>query len=520
MMNKRLGAACLLACLLTVGAQGVAQDATYVFPYEGLRYTQQEGETVLTQTNLGEHQELIASLGTTADAVLSSYIASGIVMEVIPDDGGQIAVSVVDAGEFAGVQDMDEMSDAQREAFLAQFSESGLYETCEWTKTEPQCVRLTASSMYGTVQVYTLRYATLHLGRVCLLTQTVVGRVPSLEDDARMERVLSGLHFLSSVTQPTPSPTPAPTATPEPTPVPTAGVAQAVGTEGEMTVEGVPAFTNSADLTLTGTVDASQEVTVSLNGESLGKTTAKKDGTFSLRVKLPQEGDLTLVVSTDTAERMFSLRYEMPVANIAVTEPEETTFTGSTVVLRGETEADAKVYVETEGFKTNVTANRNGAFSVRLNIDSEGAHTYTLTAQADGFKDGSTQVTLTRELTQKEWIANFRLKMIEIDYDSVVADPAAYQGKQFIERGRVMEFADYNGSPCALVCIDNPATGVWTQPLWVVLDQSADAEVGDILTFYLVGEGISLPADDQYYKSGVATGEAPVTRALYWTENK
>ena len=131
--------ACMLLCagLLALGAGALAQTATYVFPYEGFRYTQREDETVLTQTNLGEHEALLKSLGTSSEAVLASYVASGIVMEVIPDDGGQIAVSVTDAGKFVDVQDMDKMTQEQRLAFLAQFEMSGLYETCAYVDTAP-----------------------------------------------------------------------------------------------------------------------------------------------------------------------------------------------------------------------------------------------------------------------------------------------------------------------------------------------------------------------------------------------
>ena len=125
MMKKRAMALLLCAALL-LGTAALAQEATYVFPYEGFRYTQKEGETVLTQTNLHEHEELIASLGTTSEAILASYVASGIVMEVIPEDGGQIAVSVVSAGAFADVQDMAELSDERLSAFAAQFENSGL----------------------------------------------------------------------------------------------------------------------------------------------------------------------------------------------------------------------------------------------------------------------------------------------------------------------------------------------------------------------------------------------------------
>ncbi|MBQ4607941.1 MAG: hypothetical protein IJB18_00020, partial [Clostridia bacterium] len=131
-----------VCCLLVLLAQAAsAENATYVFPYEGFRYTQKENETVLTQTNLADHEVLIASLGTTKEAILASYMASGIVMEVIPEGGGQIAVSVTDAGEFADVMRMDAISEEELTAFERQFAQSGLYESCSLTQTQPVCVR-------------------------------------------------------------------------------------------------------------------------------------------------------------------------------------------------------------------------------------------------------------------------------------------------------------------------------------------------------------------------------------------
>ena len=518
MMKHRIAALFAAACVMIAGAASAAQQ-TYVFPYEGLRYTQQAGETVLTQTNLSAHTELIASLGTTPDAILASYMAAGIVMEVIPDEGGQIAVSVADAGDFSYVQNMDAMSEDELAAFAAQFEQSGLYESVTLTKTEPVCVRLTSSAMYGSMPVYTVRYATLHLGRLCMLTQTVVGRVPDASDDAQVEGVLSGVRFLSAVTAPTPTPTPAPTATPEPTPVPTPGVAGVVAEEGEMTVTGVPAFTTSAVIDIAGTAGASQEVTVRAGDKTLGQTSAKKDGTFSIRVTLPEDGDIVLAVMTDTAEKMLAVRYEMPPASLTITGPEETTFTGDNIVLKGETEPNATVFIESDSYRTNVKANRNGAWSVRIYFDAEGSETYTVRTQPEGFSEARTQVTLTRELTEREWVANFRVKMIEPKYEDLAANVQDYAGKQLVERGKVMEFTDYDGTPCALICTANPSKGVWTEPMWVVLGDETEIKLEDIVTVYLVCEGLSLPADDTYYK-GAAEYEAPVMRLAHWTTAK
>ena len=512
--------ALLIAALLLAFAQGaLAQSATYVFPYEGFRYTQREGETVLTQTNLHEHEELIASLGTTREAILASYMASGIVMEVIPQDGGQIAVSVADAGAFADVQDMSELDEERLAAFAAQFEESGLYESCELIQSEPACVRLTASAMYASMPVYTLRYATLHLGRLYLITQTIVGRAPEAADDARISGVLSGMKLLSTVSNPTPAPTPVPTPTPEPTPEPTAGVAELIASEGVMEVSGVPAYTNEAEITITGKTDPSVQVRASVGDQTIGKATSKKDGTFSMRVTLPGEGNMVLAVMTDTAEAMMELNYEMPAAKLVITEPQDTTFTGENVIVHGETEPNATVYIRGKGMDTNVKAGKNGGFSVRVFIEDEETLTYTLRAKAGGKRETQTQITLTRVFTEREGISRFREKMVAPEYDAVAKNPQKYLDKKFMFRGKVMEFTDYDGSPCALVCVSNVATGVWKDPVFIVLEGDEGVAEGNIATFYLTGEGLTLPAAGEYTRDG-AEVEAPVARAAYVTEIK
>lgn len=517
MMKKRAMALLLCAALLFGAVAALAQEATYVFPYEGFRYTQREGETVLTQTNLGEHEELIASLGTTREAILASYVASGIVMEVIPQEGGQIAVSVTDAGAFADVQRMDDITQERLEAFRAQFEESGLYESVDLTETDPVCVRLTSSAMYASMPVYSLRYATLHLGRLYMITQTIVGRAPEAADDAHMADVLSGMKLLSSVSDPTPAPTPVPTPTPEPTPVPTPGVAEVLAGEGTMEVSGVPAYTNAPVITVTGVTDPSAEVRVAVDDRTLGRATAKKDGSFSVKVTLPQEGDLVLAVMTDSAEAMLAVQYEMPVARLVLTGPEETTFTGDNVIVRGRTEPEATVYIEGKGMNTNVKANKNGDFSIRAFIESEGSQTFSLRAKAKGYRENHVEITLTREYTQREGIANFRKKVQAVSYANLAKEPEKYDGRNFIFRGRVEAFTDYDGQPCALVCVDNVAIGEWKDPVWVVLTGEEEIGVGDLATFYLVGEGLTLPADGAYTKDA-KDAEAPVAAAKYVTE--
>ena len=501
---KRRAMALLLSMMLLLGAGAAsAQETTYVFPYEGFRYTVRGDETVLTQTNLHEHEALIGALGTTRDAILASYMASGIVMEVLSSDGGQIAVSVADAGDFADVMWMKDISEERLAAFKALFEESGLYETVGLSETQPVCVRLTSSAMYASMPVYSLRYAMLHLGRLYMITQTIVGRAPEAADDARMVDVLSGVKLLATVTDPTPAPTAVPTPTPEPTPEPTPGVAEVVAQEGVMEVTGVPSFTTDKKITVSGRTNPQEEVRVAVDDDQIGKATAKKDGTFTVNVQLPREGDLVLAVMTDTAEAMLSVHYEMPAAKLMVTEPVDPVFTGDYVLVRGETEPEATVHVTGKGTSTNVKANKAGAFSIRLFVEDEGATTFSLRAKKTGMKESYADVTVERVFTEREGLARFREKLIGVAYKSLANEPQKFVDRNFSFRGKVMEFADYNGSPCALICVNNASVGVWYEPVWVILTGDEALSEGNVATFYMNSEGITLPAAGAYTENGL-----------------
>ena len=169
-----------------------------------------------------------------------------------------------------------------------------------------------------------------------------------------------------------------------------------------------------------------------------------------------------------------------------------------------------------KGTKTNVEANKNGAFSVRVFIDNEESVTFSLRAKADDLEENTIDLTLTRVFTEREGIALFRQKMRSVEFEDLRKDPVKFKDVQFVFRGKVMEFNDYDGTPCALVCVDNVATGVWHGPVWVILEPDTELKVGQLATIYMTGEGQTLPAAAEY--TGQGEIEAPVTRAKFVTE--
>ena len=67
--------------------------------------------------------------------------------------------------------------------------------------------------------------------------------------------------------------------------------------------------------------------------------------------------------------------------------------------------------------------------------------------------------------------------------------------------------------------MNNASVGVWYEPVWVILTGDEALSEGNVATFYMNSEGITLPAAGAYTENGLET-EAPVTRAKFVTEIK
>lgn len=518
-MKRFLHILCLVL-VLTLPLAVLAQTPTYVFPYEGFRYSAQTSETVLTQENLGENEAFIKSLGTTPDAILASFQANQIVMEVLPEAGGQIAISVAHSDDFKLSIDVTRMDEQTRADFLASFADSGLYEDVAWSTEASEYLRMTNSAMISNVPVYALRYVTLRHGQLYLFTNTIVAREVTPEDDQALLDIIASTEYLGQLATPAPTPTPTPVPTPSPTPRPTPGVA-AISAQVEgltLLVDDMPAWTDEEQITIKGTSMNGAALELSVNGKTIAKATAKKDGSFTLKGNLPEEGDLTVTVSatlkdqTD-ASQTFDVQYEIPTTSIEITEPLGHVDSES-VYLRGITQPNATVYISGTNFSTNVKANGKGAFSIKLKVTKEGDYTYTVTSKLDGWHAGSIEYTLSRIYSEREQYAAFRNSLTTIDYSDLRNDTASFIGKNISVRGRIDQFHDYDGMPCLLLYTRNPGKGNWTEPVWVLCDEILSFEIGDIKTVLATIEGATLP----FTNADGDTTELPVIRLKFYND--
>ena len=203
-----------------------------------------------------------------------------------------------------------------------------------------------------------------------------------------------------------------------------------------------------------------------------------------------------------------------PVADDGVVTPLSLVdFTGvseaDTTVLSLKTLPNAEVFLKTATDTLRGRADASGLHSFALSTKRETTYAYTLTAKAEGRAESRMDIEILRQLTGEARQAAYRKTARAIEaygYEELCQRPKDFAGSAVTFRGRVAEIGDLNGFPCALVYTSNPGTGVWRNPVFVVLTEPLPLEAGDVRTVYGDLRGDLAPYDG----GGDAPGSIPV----------
>ena len=177
-------------------------------------------------------------------------------------------------------------------------------------------------------------------------------------------------------------------------------------------------------------------------------------------------------------------------------------FTGlsleDTFDLTIETLPGAELTLLTAAGSLRGVADETGRHTYNLSTKQTKTYEYTLVAAAEGRAESRMEIALRRELTGEARAAAYRKSAKSLDeiYPKVAKDPAAYRDQAVAFRGRAAEVRDLNGLPCALVYTANPGTGVWKDPVWVLLNSAETIVEGTVYTVYGDVRGDALPVPD------------------------
>ena len=177
-------------------------------------------------------------------------------------------------------------------------------------------------------------------------------------------------------------------------------------------------------------------------------------------------------------------------------------FTGlsleDTFDLTIETLPGAQLSLQTPTGSLRGAAAEDGRHTFTLSTKQTKVYAYTLTAEADGREKSSMTIEVRRELTGEARLNAYRKSASALEglYEKIAKDPSSYKGQAVTFRGKCAEVRDLNGLPCALVYSANPGTGVWKDPVWVLLSSAEALTVDSLYTVYGDVRGDALPVPE------------------------
>jgi hypothetical protein len=455
----------LLMCLLPL-SPALGETASYSFPEEGLRLYLPGEWQVLTTYNLKDHEQEIKTLGTTMEALASSFQDTGTLLEAFPPEGGQLRVQCRSLPAEFSAQDAYLMTAEQRDDFLLKMAGSGGFAQGAWSGDLPDFAVFRGNASMQSLSVQTIAYATVRYGKVYTVSADIIGREPNQADEAALNAAAASMLFLGTQKTPAPSIAPAPKATINLTPTPTPAPAEVKVQRDEtaLTLDYVPSVSKTAKLTVTGTTDPNTPLRYYVNGQGYERFTSDSEGRFTCLIRELTKAGKNLVTIHAIGEKgygvvAFSVSLEQEKAPLTVTPITQGVAGGSTVitgaVLPGST---VQVLYHTQTY--NAAVSEDGSFDCEVGLDRLGENTFTIRATLEGYLKSEEKLTVIRIKSELDEQEAFQKKLRSIGYDKLTAKPAAYKGSQVRYEGQILSLSGQGGQPLAVIATEGNADPV------------------------------------------------------------
>jgi hypothetical protein len=464
-------------CLLVSGT-ALGEAAPYTFGQEGLRVYLPEDWQVLTPDNLSDKAEKIAELGTTGEALKSSFLSSGTLLEAFPPEGGQVDLRVQKLPDAVDAASVAAMSAAQKDAFLLEMARAGGFAHGAWSPDVPGFAVFQGTSSLQELPVQTMAYATVYYGQVYMAVSQVIGREPGPSDEAALRQAAASMLFLGAKHMPEPEPTPVPRATLAPVPETSPEPAQIrVNRDATpITLDFAPATAEVPWLTLTGVTAPNVPMRYYVNSVGYERFTSDKDGRFSVNVReLPKKGKNVIKIQARSDKGYGDISFTVNLAQtpvpLAVT-PVQDAVEGSALTITGSTLPGAQVEVLAKGRTYEATVEADGGFSCDVKLGQLGENGLTVEASLSGRLHGEVKLSVIRVRSQEDEQAEFLKKVKDFSYEKLLQKPENYKDKPAKYQGKVLSLVNLDGQPLAVIAADGQ------NPVAVLCSDLYDLEVG------------------------------------------
>ena len=455
----------LIMCLLPFSA-ALGETASYSFPEEGLRLYLPAGWQVLTLSNLKDHDQDIKALGTTEEALISSFQATGTLLEAFPADGGQIRVQMQPLPEGFSAQDAYLMTAEQKDDFLLKMAGAGGFVNGAWSGDLPEFAVFRGNTSIQSLSVQTIAYATVRYGKVFTVSADFIGREPTQADEAALNTAAASILFLGAQITPAPSATPEPrnTMNIQPTPTPAPAEIKVQRDETKLTLDYVPSTVKTAKMTVTGVTEPNTPLRYYVNGQGYERFTSDSDGRFTCNVRELTKKGKNVVTIYAIGEKgygvvAFTVILEQERAPLTVT-PMAQGVAGGSAVITGAVLPGSTVTVLYHAKTYDAAVLEDGSFACEVGLDKLGENNFTVRAILDGYLKGEEKLTVIRIRSELDEQEAFQKKLRRIDYGKLTAKPASYKDSNVRFEGLILSLSGQNGQPLAVIAAEGNASPV------------------------------------------------------------
>lgn len=444
--------------------------------------------TVITRENLTASRTFLMNKGIDADEAALSWRDNGVLLQAWhPDGDAMLQITAVQDEEATRYFDIDEQTVATRAVYRKahlsgeKFKPLGItYSSAEWKKTSQYgrflMLRYT-QKVEGQVHHRGFARKTIRNGYTILLDYQVYGRKLQNKDDAAMNKIIGTWYFNEEL------------------PVPASAAARIVVNNPP------PEQTNTNTFTYDGTAEKDMTLTcvitrmASANNTMVLTETANKQGKFSVKVALPDEGVYLMTVTVEkngqvTEELVYpAITYDKTTLPVNFHSKLPAQITEDEVVISGTSIRGAKVqFIQGIENKT-VKVGSNKKFSFTMDTSKEGDYHLTVVFSKKGMDTQRYQMKGTRLFTEDQIRANAREGAKKPAYSTLMDKLNAYTGHTLTYTAYVTGIENVNGEWYVSMAMRQTKSGQYKEPFMVVTTQEPVLTVGTQVKFYGVCQG-------------------------------
>ena len=490
----------LLVLFLTACCACAAANTEYALePCSGKLSLNEDTYIILTPANLGDHSELVASLGKTAEELTADWKERGVQLQAWTKNMNScLEVTVIQDEDSLHYYDLERQNRQVRNEYLSLHRGSGKYAKDGFTILKPAWKKQKLGGNFlkfeykRTVGEKTWRGVarkTIRNGYTIMLDYQVYDRLPRRTDEDVLNRIANTVEFESR--EPTAvDQTAASVESSEPVSASASGLLQVSVAP--------PAETNSNTFTIEGhTSPGAHLIGVAMRWSSSTPykflTDASKAGNFKLKVTLPEEGvwlvTLNLEINgTIVAEEIFNTTtYSKSVLPVTFDSEIPEQLVSDELVISGVTDKGVTIQcIVTNGESTydqSVRTNGTGKFRFKIPTSLEAEYDITLAFSKKNLDTKRLTFKATRSLTVQDTRSRTATKAIHPSYNALTRNLNTYIGTTMAYEVHVVDVQQVDEEWIIKAALKKNR-GVYSSFLYFMAKENPGLEIGSKVKLY------------------------------------